>query len=77
MTLLLLPALASIASWLLDIASLILARALNMPQPLVLSAGMVVFAQVQAIETNLGKSLCPRRLARRLRARWRASVDLR
>ena len=72
MTLLLLPALASIASWLLDIASLIVARALNMPQPLVLSAGMVVFAQVQAIESSVGKSLCPRSLARRLRARWRA-----
>ena len=72
MILLLLPALTSIASWLLDITSLILARALNLPQPLVLSAGMVVFAQVQAIETNLGKSLCPRRLAHRLRALWRA-----
>ena len=72
MILLLLPALASIASWLLDIASLILARALNMPQPLVLSAGMVVFAQVQAIESSIGKSLCPRRLAHRLRALWHA-----
>jgi hypothetical protein len=72
MILLLLPALTSIASWLLDIASLILARALNLPQPLVLSAGMVVFAQVQAIETNLGKSLCARRLAHRLRVLWRA-----
>ncbi|WP_291698826.1 hypothetical protein [Bradyrhizobium sp.] len=72
MILLLLPTLTSIASWLLDIASLILARALNMPQPLVLSAGMAVFAQVQAIETSVGQSLCPRRLAHRLRALWRA-----
>ena len=71
MILLLLPALASIASWLIDIASLSLARALNMPQPLVLSAGMAVFAQVQAIETSVGKSLRPRRLARQLRALWR------
>jgi len=72
MMLLLVPALASIASWLLDIASLILARALNMPRPLVLSAGMVVFAHVQAIETSVGRSLCPRRLGRQLRVLWRA-----
>jgi hypothetical protein len=72
MILLLLPALASIASWVLDIASLMLARALNMPQPLVLSAGMVVFAHVQAIEASVGQSLCPRRLVRGLRALWRA-----
>jgi hypothetical protein len=72
MILLLLPALTSIAGWLLDVASLILARALNMPQPLVLCAGMAVFAQVQAIETSLGQSLCPRRLTLRLRALWRA-----
>ena len=72
MILLLLPALTSIAGWLLDVASLILARALHMPQPLVLSAGMAVFAQVQAIETSVGQSLCPRRLTLRLRALWRA-----
>ncbi len=71
MILLLLPVLSSIASWLLEIASQILARALNVPQPLVLSAGMVVFAHVEAIEASVGKSLCPRRLAHRLRALWR------
>ena len=72
MILFLLPALTSIASWLLDLASFVVARALNMPQPLVLSAGMAVFVQVQAIETSVGRSLCPRRLAHRLRAVWRA-----
>jgi hypothetical protein len=72
MILLLLPALTSIASWLLDLASLIVARALNLPQPLVLSAGMVVFAQVQAVEASVGRSLSPRRLAHQLRALWRA-----
>jgi len=72
MILLLLPALASLASWLLDIASLILSRALNIPQPLVHATGLLVFAQVQAIETSVGKSLCPRRLARQLRTLWRS-----
>src|SRR5690349_9391127 len=72
MILLLLPALASIASWVLDVASLMLARALNIPQPLVICAGMAVFVQVEALETSVGRSLCPRRLAHRLRALWRA-----
>jgi hypothetical protein len=72
MILLLLPALVAAATWLLDLASFIVARALNMPQPLVLSAGIVVFAHVQAVETSIGRSLCPRRLAHQLRALWRA-----
>jgi hypothetical protein len=72
MILLLLPTIVAAATWLLNIASFIVARALNMPQPLVLSAGIVVFAHVQAVETSLGRSLCPRRLARQLRALWRA-----
>jgi hypothetical protein len=72
MILLLLTAFTSLASWLLDIASLILARALNIPQPLVQATGLLVFAQVQAIETSVGKSLCPRRFARQLRTLWRS-----
>ena len=68
---LLLPLFTAIASWLLDIASWLLARALNIPQPLLHSAGIVVLAQVQAVETSIGKSLCPSRLQRRLRALWR------
>jgi hypothetical protein len=32
-----------------------------------LSTGMFVYAQVQAVESSVGKSLCPRRLARKLR----------
>ncbi|HWX61792.1 hypothetical protein [Bradyrhizobium sp.] len=65
---LLLPAVTAIASWLLSMASWLLARSLNMPQPLLLSTGMFVYAQVQAVESSVGKSLCPRRLARKLRA---------
>ena len=45
-----------------------LARSLNMPEPLVHSAGVFVFAQVQAAETRAAKTLCPVRLLRRLRA---------
>ena len=52
---------ARLATWLL-------ARSLNMPEPLVQAAGLFVFVQVQAFETSVGKSLCPVRLARRLRA---------
>jgi hypothetical protein len=45
-----------------------LARSLGMPEPLVHSAGVFVFAQVQAVETRAAKSLCPLRLLRQLRA---------
>ena len=49
----------------------LLARAFNLPEPLVHSAGIFVFAQVQAVETRAAKSLCPLRLLRQLRARLR------
>ena len=45
-----------------------LARSLNMPEPLVHAAGVFVFAQVQAIENRVGKTLCPIRLLRQLRS---------
>jgi hypothetical protein len=48
-----------------------LARSLNMPEPLVHSTGDYVVAQVTAFEHSVGKSLCPFRLARLLRAWWR------
>jgi hypothetical protein len=63
-----LPALATAGTWLLNMASFVVARALNMPQPLVHSTGIYVFAHVEAVETSIGKSLCPRRLWRRFRA---------
>jgi hypothetical protein len=69
---LLLPAIVAVAGWLLNMASWLVARALNMPQPLLLTTGLFVFAHVQTIETSIGKSLCPRRLARQLRALWRS-----
>lgn len=47
------------------------ARALNMPEPLVHATGVFVVLQVQAFESGIGRSLCPIRLARRLRSLFR------
>jgi hypothetical protein len=60
----LLPLLLTLASWLL-------ARSLNMPEPLVHATGLVVVAQVQAIESSVAKSLCAVRPSRRFLAWWR------
>jgi hypothetical protein len=46
----------------------LLARSLNMPEPLVQATGLFVVVRVQAFETSIAASLCPIRLARRLRA---------
>ena len=59
---------AAIIPWLLSLAIWLLARSLSMPEPLVHSAGLLLFAQVQAAETRAAKSLCPFRLLRQLRA---------
>jgi hypothetical protein len=64
---------AGILAWLLKLASWMLARSLNVPEPLVHDTGIFVFAQVQAVENSVGKTLCPIRLLRRLRSlleRW-------
>jgi hypothetical protein len=37
-----------------------------MPEPLLHSTGVFVFAQVQAVESSVGKRLCPIRLLRQL-----------
>ena len=60
--------LAAILPWLVSLGIWMLARSLNMPEPLVHSAGVFVFAQVQAAETRAVKSLCPFRLLRQLSA---------
>ena len=39
-----------------------------MPEPLVQATGLFVFVQVRTFESSVGKSLCPIRLWRRLRA---------
>jgi hypothetical protein len=64
---------ASILPWMLNLATRILARSLNMPEPLVHHTGVFVFAHVQAVESSVGKTLCPKRLLRQLR-NWRRSL---
>ena len=62
---------AAIAEWTVAIATRLLARSLNMPEPLVASTGAYVFSQVAAAETRAAKTLCPVALTRRLRAWFR------
>ena len=63
---------AATLPWLLHLATRLttrfLAHSLNMPEPLVHTTGVFVFAQVQAVETSVGRTLCPIRLWRRLRS---------
>jgi len=61
---------AGIIPWMLNLATRVLARSLNMPEPLVHSTGIFVFAHVQAVENSVAKTLCPIRLLRQLRT-WR------
>ena len=61
----------SLLPWAVKLATRMLARSLNMPELLVHSAGDYVVAQVLAFEHSVGRSLCPFRLARLLRAVWR------
>jgi hypothetical protein len=63
------PSLPAIVQWLFDLATWLIARSLQMPEPLLQLAGVFVFAQAQAFENSFGKSLCPVRLFRRVRAR--------
>jgi hypothetical protein len=59
---------AGIVSWMLNLATWLLARFLNMPEPMVHHTGVFVFAHVQAVENSVGKTFCPIRLLRQLRA---------
>jgi hypothetical protein len=47
------PTLPAILQWLFDLATWLIARSLQMPEPLLQSAGVFVFAQAQAFETVL------------------------
>ena len=60
-----------VLSWAMAFATRMLARSLNMPEPLLHSTGDYVVAQVVTFEHSVGKSLCPFRLARLIRAWWR------
>jgi hypothetical protein len=57
---------ARVIPWLLNLATRLLARGLNMPEPLVHTTGVIVLAQVQTFENTVGRTLCPIRLLRRL-----------
>jgi hypothetical protein len=59
---------AGVASWMLHLAARMLARALNMPEPLLRTTGVLMFAQVQAVETKAAKRLCPVRLLRQFQS---------
>jgi hypothetical protein len=64
-------AFAALIAWMLNLATWVLARSLNMPAPLVHDAGILVFAQVQTFENRVGRALCPVRLLRQLRSWFR------
>jgi hypothetical protein len=55
--------------WLLNLATRLLARILNMPESLVHTTGVLVFAHVQTIENSVGKTFRPIRLLRQFLAR--------
>ena len=57
---------AGVIPWLLNLATRLLARGLNMPEPLVHTTGAIVLAQVQTFENTVGRTLCPIRLLHRL-----------
>ncbi|MEH2518787.1 hypothetical protein V1279_004360 [Bradyrhizobium sp. AZCC 1610] len=59
---------AAAIPWTLNLATWLLARSLNMPQPLVHDTSVFVFVQVQTIENRVGKALCPTWLMRRLQS---------
>ena len=59
---------AAAIPWTLNLAIWLLARSLNMPQPLVHDTGVFVFVQVQTIENRVFRTLSPKRLVRQLRS---------
>jgi hypothetical protein len=70
------PSVAGVIPWLLNLATRLLARALNMPEPLVHDTSIFVFAQVAAVENSVGQTLCPIRLWRQFQ-NWRRQSALR
>ena len=65
---------AGVIPWMLNLATRTLAYSLNMPEPLLHTTGVLVFAQVQAVEVSIGKRLCPIRLLRQLLALCRQAA---
>ena len=59
---------AAVVPLVVNLATWLLARTMNMPQPLVHDTSVFVFVQVQTIENRVGKALSPMRLMRQLRS---------
>ena len=59
---------AAMVRWSLNLVTWLVARSLNMPEPVVHDTGVFVFMQVQTIENRIGKALCQMRLVRQLRS---------
>jgi hypothetical protein len=59
---------STVIPFVVKLATWLLARSLNMPQPVVHDAGIFMFVQVQAIENRIGRAVCPVRLLRQLRS---------
>jgi len=59
---------AAVVPWVVNLATWLLARTLNMPQPLVHDTSVFVFVQVQTIENRVLAAFCPMRLMRQLRS---------
>jgi hypothetical protein len=64
-------ALAVLAQLAAKLATWMVARSLNMPEPLVHATGIFMFVRVQAFETSVAQSLCPVRLVRRVKSWFR------
>ena len=62
------PSAAELSHWIVSLATRLLARSLNMPEPLVHDTGMFVYIRVQEVESSIGRKLCPVRLWRRVQA---------
>ena len=67
----LLRPLAVAIPWTLNLAIRLLARSLQLPEPVVHDTGVFVFAQVQSFENRVGRTLCPKQLWRQLRSWFR------
>ena len=67
------PAVIRAGWWSLRLATRLLARTLNMPEPLLHSTGAFVVAHAQAAEARAAKTLCPFRLLRQVWARQRSA----
>ena len=61
-------ALAALTPLAIRLTTWMVARSLNMPEPLVHATGLFVFVRVQAFENSIAQSLCPVRLARRFKS---------